>query len=314
MPKSLSAEHLGTVDQYYWDSFWSLAGLRALAAIARELRHENDAGVFEAEASSLEDVLLDSFKAIEQRLGAPLIPSAPFRPFDESAIGSISSVYPLNLFDRALPHPHETLKAIVRRFIDDRGFFHPIIHSGYNAYLTLQVAHALLNEGEIDDAWKIASSMFRQATATYAFPEAIHPVTGGGVMGDGHHGWAAAEVVLFLRDCLLREHEDGIELFAGAASHLIRKGKNFSLLNAHTAFGRMNVSLEFQTENTFTISFTSRFFPKSLPTTIDVFLPWRARKISPSSPHHLIGRKDLPRGMKIRFSPEVTTALIQIES
>jgi hypothetical protein len=30
MPRSLSAEHLGTVDQYYWDSFWSLAGLRAL--------------------------------------------------------------------------------------------------------------------------------------------------------------------------------------------------------------------------------------------------------------------------------------------
>ena len=314
MPRSLSAEHLGTVDQYYWDSFWSLAGLRALAGMAREVRNEGDAKVFEAEASELERDLLESFRLVEQRLGTPLIPSTPFRPFDESAIGSVSSVYPLNLFDATIPHPRETIKAITARFIDERGFYHPIIHSGYNAYLTLQVAHALLNEGEIDAAWRIADSVFRQATASYAFPEAIHPKTGGGAMGDGHHGWAAAEVVLFLRDCLLRECEGRIEFFAGAAPHLMKKGRNIKITDAPTEFGRLSVSLDFQTESSFNISFESQFYPKCLPKAIQVFLPWAARKISPSSPHHLISTQNLLQGMKITFSPGVSTVLVQLET
>jgi hypothetical protein len=175
------------------------------------------------------------------------------------------------------------------------------------------VAHALLNEGKIDDAWRLAASIFSQATASYTFPEAIHPKTGGGAMGDGHHGWAAAEVVLFLRDCLLRECDEGIELFAGAAPQLMKKGRNFRIADAHTGYGKMNVLLQFQSDNSFNISFTSQFFPKTLPHTINVFLPWRVRKISPSTPHHLIATEDLPRGTKIRFSPEVSSALVQIE-
>ena len=35
------------------------------------------------------------------------------------------------------------------------------------------------------------------ASPTLNFPEAIHPLTGGGVIGDGHHGWAAAETVSY---------------------------------------------------------------------------------------------------------------------
>jgi hypothetical protein len=91
----------------------------------------------------------------------------------------VSSIYPLNLFDASISNPEATLKAIIDKFIDGRGFFHPIIHSGYNVYLTLQVAHALLDKGEIDQAWRIAASAFRQATTTHTFPEAIHPKTGG---------------------------------------------------------------------------------------------------------------------------------------
>ena len=133
-------------------------------------------------------------------------------------------------------------------------------------------------------------------------------------MGDGHHGWAAAEVVLFLRDCFLRERGGGIELFAGATTRLMKKGRNLKIVNAHTAFGKLNVFLQFQTENSFSISFGTQFFPRSLPVSIDVHLPWRIRKVSPSSPHHLIGVEILSCGTKIRFAPEVSTALLQIEA
>ena len=313
MPPSLSAEHLGTVDQYYWDSFWSLAGLRALSMIAHEVQRAEDAIAFEKEAVGFEHDILESFKSATERLGAPLIPATPFRSFDESSIGSVSSVYPLNLFDASVENPSATLKTIVERFIDDRGFYHPIIHSGYNAYLTLHVAHALLEKGEFDEAWRIAASVFRQATACFAFPEAIHPKTGGGAMGDGHHGWAAAEVVLFLRDCLVRERGNVIELFAGASTHLLKAGRNLKITDARTAFGQLDVSLEFVSDSTFNISFASEFFPKTSLKTIDVFIPWNPRKISPSSPQHFIGIEELSRGVKLRFAPDVTSVLVHLE-
>lgn len=313
MPKSLSAEHLGTVDQYYWDSFWSLAGLRALTDMARETQHDADARSFGKEALGLEQDLLASFRAVEQRLGAPLIPSTPFRPFDESAIGSISCVYPLNLFDPSVPQPQETVKRIADRFLDERGFYHPIVHSGYNAYLTLQVAHAFLHNGEIDRAWKTADSMFRQATSTYTYPEAIHPKTGGGAMGDGHHGWAAAEVVLFLRNCLLREQGNGIELFAGAGPRLLMKGRDLRIIAAPTAFGKINVSLKFESEQQCSLTVESKFFPKSRPEFVDVLLPWKIRKVSPSSPQHLVTIQELPQGVRIRFSSDISTAIVHLD-
>ena len=313
MPKSLSAEHLGTVDQYYWDSFWSLAGLKALAAIAGEIGHTADSRMFESEANGLELDLLGSFQSVEDRLGEPLIPSTPFRPFDESAIGSVSCLYPLDLFGGAIPNPEKTLAAIVDRFIDDRGFYHPIIHSGYNAYLTLQVAHALLDKGDISQAWDIADSIFRQSSATCSYPEAIHPKTGGGAMGDGHHGWAAAEVVLFLRDCMVKERHNRIEIFRGAGFRLMERGKNLAVVDARTAFGTISVSLEFVTDNSFNIAISTRLFTKSAPDSIDVFFPWKILKISPSSPQHLIGREELPEGTKLRFSSQVSSALVHID-
>jgi hypothetical protein len=51
------------------------------------------------------------------------------------------------------------------------------------------------------------------ATPTYTWPEAIHPGLGGGCVGDGHHGRAAAEFLSFVRQLLVREvGDDGVAL------------------------------------------------------------------------------------------------------
>lgn len=313
MPKSLSAEHLGMVDQYYWDSFWSLAGLKALLSMAKELNHRADVRLFEKEVQEFEADILESFREVEDRLGEHLIPSAPFRPFDESAIGSFCSVYPLNLFGSNTDQPQETVKALIKRFVDDRGFFHPIIHSGYNPYLTLQLAHALFTMGDIDGAWKIAQSVFRQASSSNAFPEAIHPRTGGGAMGDGHHGWAAAEVVLFIRDCLLHEEGRTLSLFRGAAPHMLKKGKDLKIVDAQTSFGKITVSLVFESDHSCQLSFSPQFFPDSVPDHLEVYLPWKLQKVIPSSPHNLLAKEDNAEGVRLKFSPDLTAALLQIE-
>jgi hypothetical protein len=314
MPRSLSAEHLGTVDQYYWDSFWSLGGLRALSEIASEVHQRADARYFEKEAAGLERDILASFEIVERRLGSPLIPSTPFRAFDESSIGSIGCVYPLKLFGSRTRAPYETAMKIADDFLDERGFYHPIVHSGYNAYLTLQVAHALLLIGEAERAWRIAESVFKQATSTFTYPEAIHPKTGGGAMGDGHHGWAAAEVVLFLRDCFVREEGNCILLFAGAAPHLMQRGRNLRFMDAPTVFGKLSAFLSFESEDQCNLSVQSTPNSDAKPEFIDVFLPWKVRKISPALPHYLVACHESAVGTVIRFSPDISTAIIQLRS
>ena len=81
-----------------------------------------------------------------------------------------------------------------------------------NAYLTLHVAHAYLYSGNREKYWEILVAVISNSTATFTFPEAIHPITGGGVMGDGHHGWAAAEIVLAIRDAFVYERFSPVHL------------------------------------------------------------------------------------------------------
>jgi hypothetical protein len=54
--------------------------------------------------------------------------------------------------------------------------------------------------------------MLDAATPTFTWPEAIHPQLGGGCMGDGHHGWAAADFLSMVRNLLVRETDDGLAL------------------------------------------------------------------------------------------------------
>jgi hypothetical protein len=311
MPKSISAEHLGTVDQYYWDSFWSLAGIRALGAIAHELQKNDDSSLMEREARNLEDALQRAIKDGEKKFGRSVITAGPVRRFDEGAIGSICSVYPLRLNHEAIPHAEATVSAIHEAFVDEKGFFHPLIHSGYNPYLTLQLAHCFLEMGDVSTAWKIAQTIFRQASPTYNFPEAIHPKTGGGTMGDGHHGWAAAEVVLFLRDLLVKEGGPVLQLLVGAEQLCVDRTP-LRVDNASTQFGTVSYALEFESDISCTFRFSHKFFPAHKPECLELAIPFALEKIIPVVPSHILSKQVRGQRTLFRLSPDVTTIFFQL--
>jgi hypothetical protein len=311
MPASLSAEHLGTVDQYFWDSFWSLAGLRSLVEIAQTLGKSKDEDALGGEYRSFEAQLRSIILDTGQRLGHEIIPCAPTRPFDESAIGSIASIYPLQILND-MQHVPNTLQEILCQFTDDKGFFHPMIHSGYNPYLTLQLAHSALYLGKNEQAWETAETIFRHMRAPYSLPEAIHPKTGGGVMGDGHHGWAAAEIVLFLRDCLVRESGGRLLLFQGANERMIRKGVNAWVTGAPTGFGKLNVELDFESDRRCILKFRNEFHSEAPPASVDITLPFRSRKVSASFPDHIIRCEIDETATSISCTSAVRTVFVEL--
>jgi len=306
MPKSLSAEHLGMVDQYYWDSFWSLAGLKCMEGIAGILGKDATAVEFKKEAERFEHDIIQSTRNFEEKLGEKVFPASPGRPFDEGAIGSICSVYPLELFDGNVPHGRNTLSMIADRYVDGKGFFHPLIHSGYNPYLTLQIAHGFLLTGDTKRAWEIAETVFKQATSTYTYPEAIHPVTGGGTMGDGHHGWAAAEIIMFIRDCLFRENGTVLELFKGDNGRLIQSNIDCVFRDVPTSFGRIGVGIQYASSRKCTISFTNKYYRNTHPEAIEMHLPYEASEIVVGNPD-FIQTLETGRGRSfLRLSPSIT--------
>ena len=56
-------------------------------------------------------------------------------------------------------------------------------------------------------SFDIVRSVAALATPTGQWPEAIHPRTKGGCMGDGQHVWASAEWVMIMRNMFVREEQ-----------------------------------------------------------------------------------------------------------
>ena len=83
--------------------------------------------------------------------------------------------------------------------------------------------------------------MLDAATPTWTWPEAIHPRLDGGCMGDGHHGWAAAEFLSFVRDLLVREVAGGLALASLVPDGWY--GQGWEVHDAPTAAGRVSYAV-----------------------------------------------------------------------
>ncbi|MGE5845904.1 MAG: hypothetical protein ACM34O_04210, partial [Ignavibacteria bacterium] len=94
--------------------------------------------------------------------------------------------------------------------------------------------------------WEIFSSVLSKASPTLNYPEAIHPFTGGGVMGDGHHGWVAAEIISAIRDAFIFENadEDEAVLLQGIPAEWFEVSNKFSLSNSPLTSGTISIFIE----------------------------------------------------------------------
>lgn len=122
------------------------------------------------------------------------------------------------------------------------GFFQEMIHSGINAYLTLDLAQTLLRAGD-PRFGQLVRSVADLASPTGQWPEAIHPQTLGGCMGDGQHGWAAAEWIMMMRNCFVREEKDILVIGSGILTEWLVEGGEIYFGPTSTAWGTVSVKL-----------------------------------------------------------------------
>lgn len=241
LPAGFSAEHLGPNDYYYWDDFWGIAGLRAAA----DLLGDQDPGAsreFAQAAEGFAAAVERSLASCARRLGRPGMPASPYRRLDAGAIGSLAFGYPAQLCAPDDPRLLDCAEFLLQRCFVHGAFYQDMIHSGLNAYLTLHVAQVLLRAGDPRHL-ALMDAVAALASPTGQWPEAIHPRTGGGCMGDGHHVWAAAEWALMLRNCFVREEGAGLVLCSGLPARWLEQHRSIRFGPAPTAFGALSLSV-----------------------------------------------------------------------
>lgn len=242
LPAGFSAEHLGPNDYYYWDDYWAWAGLKAVAehwARTDAAADSQNAAALAAEYAASIGASIAAIPATRARGG---VPAAPGRRMDAGAIGSMVADYPLQLYPPGDLRMMKTADYLIDRCFSQGGFFQEMIHSGVNAYLTLDLAQTLLRAGDPRFAGLIRR-VAELASPTGQWPEAIHPQTLGGCMGDGQHGWAAAEWIMMIRNCFVREEPGRLVIGSGILPEWLAGSGEVSFGPTLTAWGPVSVRL-----------------------------------------------------------------------
>jgi hypothetical protein len=247
-PAGFSAEHLGPNNFYYWDNFWGVAGLRSIAPVFERAGEPDFAARLRAEADDFFNCITASIDSIAAERSQGAIPAAQNRRLDAGAVGSLAADYPLQLLPPGDSRIMSTVEYLLKNCMLDNAFFHDMIHSGINPYLTLHIARVLLRAG--DSRYRtLVERVGTLASATGQWPEAIHPATGGGCMGDGQHGWAAAEWVLMIRSLFVQEEADKLVVGAGLFPEWLDCGQELRYGPTATAFGSVTIRVKTDQEN-----------------------------------------------------------------
>lgn len=243
LPAGFSAEHFGPNDHYYWDVFWAIGGLRAIAAALERAGHGDEAQACLHLAQRYFEAVERSIERFALPRGRGAIPASPFRRMDSGAVGVLVADYPLQLYAPNEPRIERTLECFLTQNFVNGGFFQDMTHSGVNAYLTLAIAQSLLRAGR--SGWqRIVEQVQADASATGVWPEAIHPLTFGGCIGDGHHGWAAAEWLRWTRNAFVREEGKTLIVGSGLLTRWLRSREPLSFGPTLTPWGPVRVQFE----------------------------------------------------------------------
>ncbi len=280
LPPGFSAEHLGPNNYYYWDNFWGVAGLRAAAELFHAAGEPVEAAAFEQAA---EEFWQRVTQVIEQTFGENAgLPAAPGRRMDSGSVGSLVGDFPTQLF---APNDHritQTVEYLFDHCMVNGGFFQDMTHSGINAYLTIHMAQVFLRRG--DPRYRdLIRTVVQLASPTRQWPEAIHPFSGGGCMGDGQHGWAAAEFLVMIRNLFVREETHGaggerLVIGSGLFEEWTRGSAPISFGPTPTRHGPVTVSINGeQARRTLTVHGDWRGDPPEMDVKIPGFKPFTIR-------------------------------------
>ena len=244
LPPSKSAEDLGPADwHHYWDNFWAVVGLKQAAFIATELDQHEDAMWMISEATTLRTAILDSVKVVMGPNPAYIPGAVEGTTSSAMARGTVAALWPHEIIPRNTDLITRSFDTYHKLWIepDNGGFRH--LGGQFWPYGGLELAHAYLRINRTDVMHQILSWTLRNQTlpGTFAWAEQVEPANGSFSGGDMPHAWAAASYATLVREMLISERNDAIELLKGVPEWWLTDGRKIAINNAPTHYGELSL-------------------------------------------------------------------------
>jgi hypothetical protein len=246
LPESASHEgYLAHPVHSYWDDFWGVRGLEAVAELATALGLTTDAQRWQCEAGNFQRDLLGSIdKVIVDKQLAYIPGSVEWADFDPTA--TANAIAQLDFADVL---PAAPLSVMLATYLD--GFRRR--HSGqmpwvnYTAY-EIRIIGAFARLGKRDEANELLNFFLsdRRPIEWNQWPEITwrDPLSPGH-LGDVPHTWIAAEFLLALASMVASERESGVSLVlaSGIPWAWISGDPGFAVKGLPTRFGLLDFSI-----------------------------------------------------------------------
>ncbi|HLH74659.1 MAG TPA: hypothetical protein VKX96_15330, partial [Chloroflexota bacterium] len=245
-PAGESAEDLlDPTWHHYWDDFWGMAGFQEAADAARQLGHTDDVAWLSQQENLLRQAVLNGVEQMPTSDGLPFIPNGPEDTHSTAmARSGTPALWPVDVLDPKSPLVQHTFEAYYQWTIKPYGGAYR--HYGDNdwPYAGLSLAHAFYQLGMMDHVWTILQWTFAHQTAPhlYAWAEAVTPTSATFASGDMPHSWMAAELIMLVRDMLVREQDNAIAIGPFPDAWL-SAGQHVDLKGMPTALGPVSYSM-----------------------------------------------------------------------
>jgi len=194
----------GHLEFRYADNFWALRGLLDAAELLRRAGEVDAAKDVAALAADLRVDLLVSLEGVAKRFGDDVLPATPHRSVDERAIDALVAVWPTGVLKPDHAMMSRTAEVVRERFLYGHAHHNTIGPRGLGTYRTARLGMVELMAGD-ERVLDRLDWLVGVASPTGTWPRAVHPVTGSGTVGEGHHGLTTAHFVHLVRSILVHE-------------------------------------------------------------------------------------------------------------
>ena len=253
-----SISHEGYADPVhsYWDDFWGLRGWKDGRDAARILGHDEIAAWADNQYRQLKTSVVKSIAATMAYWGVDYVPGCAEKGDFDPASTAIA-FFPCEESDVL---PRLALSNTFGRYLNELASRRFSWDGAFSPY-ELRITSALLDLQQPKAANEVLDFVLsnRRPLAWNVFSEVIaSDRRKGSYFGDMPHTWVGAEFICSVRNMVVRETGDTLELLAGVRRAWVSKGEGIRVENLPTHFGRLSMHV-YEEANRLTVVLKANF-------------------------------------------------------
>jgi hypothetical protein len=249
LPLGAGPSWVAPTDASYHDALWAWRGLRD-AAFVLDAAGQPDAAAEVGEfADALAAAIAGAVASDAERLGQAIPPGGPGGRIGFATVGTVVAMAEAVAAPGAAPAGVvEALAAGSAALVPEEhasaAVWHQPGNAGASTRLTAALARADLLAGT--DPARRTRWLLDTGAPLWRWPELVHPRTGGGCAGEGHHGPSTAAVLDLVRSMVVAESADGLWLLPTVSPDWY--GQAIEAHDVPTAHGRLSFAVRWHGE------------------------------------------------------------------